>query len=182
MGLISYTFIYRTKTYLHEAVVTRTCAIGGFFVSIPVFLTGIILYTFLHFDSTPAILTSTVIGMAIIFCGGAVVHNVFLWRKEIQNNRSNDSSNSTSDRRGEGDGEPALPMSPILKRVIDQNRRNNYDKYLEKSFVDLPHATLDLSGGGIYGAGLNTKSNMPQTMDSQHTSLERTALELSTLV
>ena len=59
---------------------------------------------------------------------------------------------------------------------------NNYDKYLEKSFVDLPHATLDLSGGGIYGAGLKTKSNVPQTMDNQHTSLERTALELSTLV
>ena len=45
------------------------------------FFSGIILYTFLHFDSTPAIITSVVIGLAIVFCAGAVVHNVFLWRK-----------------------------------------------------------------------------------------------------
>ena len=45
------------------------------------FFAGIILYTFLHFDSTPAIITSVVIGLAIVFCAGAVVHNVFLWRK-----------------------------------------------------------------------------------------------------
>ena len=73
-------------------------------------------------------------------------------------------------------------MSPILKRVIDHNRRTNYDKYLQKSYVDLPQATLDLSGGGIYGAGSNTKNNIAQTVERQHTSLERTALELSTLV
>ena len=73
-------------------------------------------------------------------------------------------------------------MSPILKRVIDHNRRNNYDKYLQKSYVDLPQATLDLSGGGIYGAGSKANNNMPQTVEGQHTSLERAALELSTLV
>merc|ERR1719195_2196029 len=75
----------RTIKYLHEAAVTRTCAIGGFFVSIPLFLTGIILYTFLHFDSTPAIL----IGVAIVIGGCAVVHNVMLWCKEDRRNRTN---------------------------------------------------------------------------------------------
>ena len=44
-------------------------------------------------------------------------------------------------------------MSPILKRVIDHNRRNNFEKYLQKSYVDLPHATLDLSGGDMFGGG-----------------------------
>ena len=31
---------FRTIKYLKEASITRTCAITGFFVSIPVFLTG----------------------------------------------------------------------------------------------------------------------------------------------
>jgi hypothetical protein len=39
------------------------------------------LYTFLHFDSTPAIVTSVVVGLGIVFCGAAVVHNVFVWQK-----------------------------------------------------------------------------------------------------
>ena len=47
------------------------------FSSIP----GVILYTFLHFDSTPAIVSSVVIGLGIVFCGAAVVHNVFVWQK-----------------------------------------------------------------------------------------------------
>ena len=45
------------------------------------YLAGIILYTFLHFDSTPAILTAIVIGVAIVIGGCAVVHNVMLWCK-----------------------------------------------------------------------------------------------------
>ena len=103
-------------------------------------------------------------------------------QQEIQNNRSNDSSNGSTGRRGEGDGEPALPMSPILKRVLDHNRRNNYEKYHQKSYVDLPHATLDLSGGGICGKGLNANNITAQSVDGRRTSLERAALELSTLV
>merc|ERR1712223_165234 len=170
----------RTKKYLQKAGVTRTCAIGGFLVSIPLFLTGIILYTFLHFDSTPAILTAIVIGIAIVVGGCAVVHNVLLWFKEDRNNRTHDSTSSTVDKRGEGDGEPALPMSPILKRVIDHNRRNNQEKYHQKSYVDLPHATLDLSGGDMFSP--KNKANSSQAIDKQHTSLERAALELSTLV
>lgn len=44
--------------------------------------TGIILYTFTQFHSTPAIVTSILIGIGILFCGGAMVHNVFIWQKE----------------------------------------------------------------------------------------------------
>ncbi len=43
---------------------------------------GIILYTFTQFHSTPAIVTSILIGVSILFCGGAMVHNVFIWQKE----------------------------------------------------------------------------------------------------
>lgn len=43
---------------------------------------GIILYTFTQFHSTPAIITSILIGVGIIFCGAAMVHNVFIWQKE----------------------------------------------------------------------------------------------------
>lgn len=52
----------------------------------PVFSpTGIILYTFIQFHSTPAIVTSVFIGLGIIFCGCAMVHNVFIWQKEKTN-------------------------------------------------------------------------------------------------
>ena len=42
---------------------------------------GIVLFTFLHFNETPAIVTSVVIGLGIVFCGGAVIHNVFVWQR-----------------------------------------------------------------------------------------------------
>ena len=45
------------------------------------FILGIVLFTFIHFNSTPAIVTSIVIGIGIVFCGGAVVHNVFIWQR-----------------------------------------------------------------------------------------------------
>ena len=73
-------------------------------------------------------------------------------------------------------------MSPILKRVIDHNRRNNQEKYNQKSYIDLPQATLDLSGGNMFGTAFKNKTNSSQIIDGQHTSLERAALELSTLV
>lgn len=40
------------------------------------------MYTFTQFHSTPAIVTSILIGVGILFCGGAMVHNVFIWQKE----------------------------------------------------------------------------------------------------
>lgn len=67
---------------MQKSSVSRVCAVGGFFISIPIFLTGIILYTFTQFQSTPAIVTSALIGVGIVFCGGAMVHNVFVWQKE----------------------------------------------------------------------------------------------------
>ncbi|KAJ8673495.1 hypothetical protein QAD02_004757, partial [Eretmocerus hayati] len=74
-----------TNKYLQKSSVSRVCAIGGFFISIPVFLTGMILYTFIQFQSTPAIVTSAFIGLGIIFCGCALVHTVFVWQKEKTN-------------------------------------------------------------------------------------------------
>ena len=44
-------------------------------------LPGIVLFTFLHFNETPAIVTSVVIGVGIVFCGAAVIHNVFIWQR-----------------------------------------------------------------------------------------------------
>ncbi|KAG5882402.1 hypothetical protein JTB14_008977 [Gonioctena quinquepunctata] len=75
----------RTNKYLQKSSVSRVCAVGGFFISIPVFLTGIILYTFIQFHSTPAIVTSVFIGLGILFCGCAMVHNVFIWQREKTN-------------------------------------------------------------------------------------------------
>ncbi|XP_047004887.1 uncharacterized protein LOC124623141 [Schistocerca americana] len=75
----------RTNKYLQKSSITRMCAVSGFFISIPVFLTGIILYTFIQFHSTPAIITSVFIGVGIVFCGCAMVHNVFVWQREKTN-------------------------------------------------------------------------------------------------
>ncbi|KAK9890441.1 hypothetical protein WA026_010527 [Henosepilachna vigintioctopunctata] len=75
----------RTNKYLQKSSLSRVCAVGGFFISIPVFLTGIILYTFIQFHSTPAIVTSVFIGLGIVFCGCAMVHNVFIWQREKTN-------------------------------------------------------------------------------------------------
>ncbi|XP_044728889.1 uncharacterized protein LOC123292331 [Chrysoperla carnea] len=76
---------YRTNKYLQKSSISRVCAVAGFFISIPVFLTGIILYTFIQFHSTPAIVTSGFIGLGIVFCGCAMVHNVFIWQREKTN-------------------------------------------------------------------------------------------------
>ncbi|KAI4500808.1 hypothetical protein M0802_004019 [Mischocyttarus mexicanus] len=46
---------------------------------------GMILYTFIQFHSTPAIVTSVFIGLGIVFCGCAMVHNVFVWQREKTN-------------------------------------------------------------------------------------------------
>lgn len=43
---------------------------------------GVILYTFINFDEMPALVTTLVIGIGIVFCGLASVHNVYLWQRE----------------------------------------------------------------------------------------------------
>jgi len=118
----------RSSKYLKKAGVTRVCAIVGFILSIPLFLIGIVLFTFLHFNSTPAIVTSIVIGIGIIFCGGAVVHNVFLWQRERTVNR----------REGSECGN---------KSRSDTYIHSNTNGLPQLSHITLPHATLDLSGG-----------------------------------
>lgn len=115
----------RTTKYLKKASLTRTCAIGGFFLSIPLFLIGIVLFTFLHFNETPAIVTSVVIGLGIVFCGGAVIHNVFIWQRE-----------KTVITKGNG-------------TVLNASSKEAYKRasILGSSHIVLPHATLDLSNG-----------------------------------
>lgn len=91
---------------MRDSAVTRICAVAGFFVSIPVFLTGpcqfstsavspfplvvskltssltdIVLYTILQFPSTPAITTSIVISVGIVLCGCAMLHNIVVWHR-----------------------------------------------------------------------------------------------------
>jgi len=113
----------RTTKYLKKASITRTCAIAGFFLSIPLFLIGIVLFTFLHFNETPAIVTSVVIGVGIVFCGAAVIHNVFIWQREKTALRKSNTS------------------------VVGGSLKENKNRSLTQSHILLPHATLDLSNG-----------------------------------
>ncbi|XP_046678192.1 uncharacterized protein LOC124366032 [Homalodisca vitripennis] len=115
----------RTNKFLKKSAITRVCAVGGFFVSIPVFLTGLILYTFIQFHSMPAIVTSILIGIGIVFCGCAMVHNVFVWQRE---------------------------KTHAVRALAHQQRLHHQLSHLEipkpsgsGSPGSIPHATLDLS-------------------------------------
>ncbi|XP_013787365.1 uncharacterized protein LOC106471314 [Limulus polyphemus] len=72
----------RIAWYLMKTSCTRTIAAGCFFLSIPIFCTGVILFTFISFHESSAIVTSVVMGIGIIFCGAASVHNMYLWQGE----------------------------------------------------------------------------------------------------
>ena len=90
--------------------------------------------------------------------------------QEIRANRTLDECGADCDKN--------YPMSPILKRVIDANHQHHRKcanvldaDRAQKSFVDLPQATLDLSSGLCNGK------------PTQHNSTAiKSALELSTLV
>ena len=71
-----------TTSFLQKVTVIRGVAIGGFFLSIPLFLCAIVLYTFTHLSfSPPALIASGCVGIAIIFGGCAMVHHVFTWQR-----------------------------------------------------------------------------------------------------
>ncbi|XP_076338704.1 uncharacterized protein LOC143240329 [Tachypleus tridentatus] len=72
----------RIAWYLMKTSCTRTIAAGCFFVSLPIFCTGVILFTFISFHESSAIVTSVLMGAGIIFCGTASVHNMYLWQGE----------------------------------------------------------------------------------------------------
>lgn len=72
----------RTQQFLKKTSHVRITAIGAFLLSIPIFFTGVILFTFINFDETPALITSIIIGIGIVFCGLASVQNVYLWQAE----------------------------------------------------------------------------------------------------
>ena len=63
-------------------------------------IAGIVLFTFLHFNETPAIVTSVVIGLGIVFCGGAVIHNVFIWQRVSDDDGDGDGDGHDDDGRG----------------------------------------------------------------------------------
>ncbi|XP_022240234.1 uncharacterized protein LOC111085529 [Limulus polyphemus] len=72
----------RPNKFLKRSSCTRIIAIGGFFLSIPIFFTGVILFTFIHFHEVPAIITSLAVGLGIVFCGVVSVQNVYVWQWE----------------------------------------------------------------------------------------------------
>nr|XP_046912653.1 uncharacterized protein LOC124493600 [Dermatophagoides farinae] len=74
--------VRRSFEFIKKTSHIRIISIGAFLVSIPIFFTGIILYTFVNFDEIPALITSIIIGIGIIFCGVASVQNVYLWQWE----------------------------------------------------------------------------------------------------
>ncbi|XP_034833471.1 uncharacterized protein [Maniola hyperantus] len=136
----------RSNKYLQKSAITRVCAVGGFFISIPVFLTGIILYTFIQFHSTPAIVTSVFIGVGIIFCGCAMVHNVFVWQKEKTNLvkafRSPELSTSNNVN--------ASSMSACNGVVMGNGRLNNTALSLHSMPAPYAHPITLLQQGGPY--------------------------------
>ncbi|XP_053201480.1 homeobox protein 5-like isoform X2 [Panonychus citri] len=78
----------RTLQFLKKTSHVRITAIGAFLLSIPIFFTGVILFTFINFDETPALITSVIIGIGIVFCGLASVQNVYLWLRKLEHPRN----------------------------------------------------------------------------------------------
>ncbi|KAK6631325.1 hypothetical protein RUM44_005851 [Polyplax serrata] len=132
----------RTNKYLQKSNTTRICAVGGFFISIPVFLTGIILYTFIQFHSTPAIITSSFIGAGIVFCGCAMVHNVFIWQMEKTNAVRALARESQLGRVGAASGANSTRTTPEEFVTVGQ-----FGKVKDHSIhgSGIPQATMDLS-------------------------------------
>ncbi|XP_046655411.1 uncharacterized protein LOC124348997 isoform X2 [Daphnia pulicaria] len=112
----------RIKKFLRDSAVTRICAVAGFFVSIPVFLTDIVLYTIIQFPSTPAITTSIVISVGIVLCGCAMLHNIVVWQRY----------------KGSNSGSMLPDLSGIEKHPDATHGRI-------MSPAQMPTATLDLS-------------------------------------
>ena len=120
---------------------------------------GIVLFTFLHFNETPAIVTSVVIGLGIVFCGGAVIHNVFVWQRVSINSR--DCLFVLEWTMYNVSGHFLIINPPLInqeKTVITKgngtilNSTTTKELYkrasiLGQSHIVLPHATLDLSNG-----------------------------------
>ncbi|KAH9401303.1 hypothetical protein TYRP_002901 [Tyrophagus putrescentiae] len=77
--------VRRAADFIKRTSHIRVLAFGAFLLSIPIFFTGVILYTFVNFDEVPALVTSLIIGLGIIFCGVASVQNVYLWHHNSSN-------------------------------------------------------------------------------------------------
>jgi len=118
----------RSREYLNKSSKSRSCSIAAFISSIPLFLIGIVLFIFLNYSMTPAIVSSIIIGCGILFCGAAVVHNVFVCQQE------------KSVVRSSGD-----------RSILQTNSKDKAHDTQYLSHITLPHATLDLSSSGLNG-------------------------------
>jgi len=116
----------RTGAYLQESSPSRVFAMVGYFLSIPVFLTGVVLYTFLHFHSTSAITTSVFLGLGILFCGGATAHNIAVWHR-VKHNRL------------------ARQRAVHIKASTPHRSEPVYGHSRDLGSPGMPNATLDLS-------------------------------------
>lgn len=103
----------RTFEFLKKTSHIRVAAIGAFLISIPIFFTGVILFTFVNFDEIPALATSVIIGIGIIFCGIASVQNVYLWQWE-KTKASQELSQSRISQLRDSGYLPTLELSTLV--------------------------------------------------------------------
>ncbi|XP_018008204.1 uncharacterized protein LOC108665915 [Hyalella azteca] len=71
----------RAAHYLRQSSVSRVCAVTGFFLSVPLLLTGVLVHTLLVLRSIPATIMSAFIGAGILLCGVSMIHNVAVWQR-----------------------------------------------------------------------------------------------------
>lgn len=121
----------RSEEYLRESSPSRVFAIVGYFLSIPVFLSGVVLYTFMHFHSTSAVTTSIFLTLGILFCAAATAHNVDIWHRV----------------RRESKARYQLDVVPKGADSSSPHRFNLHSSAIcnVNKNTDLPSPTLDLS-------------------------------------
>ncbi|ELT96362.1 hypothetical protein CAPTEDRAFT_227312 [Capitella teleta] len=72
----------RAFKYLKESTGTRLIAIGGFFLSVPLFILASMLYFIMEYPATPAIIGVVIATIGVTFTISAIVHSTFLWKFE----------------------------------------------------------------------------------------------------
>lgn len=72
----------RALKYLKECSSSRSIAVYGFFVSVPVFLLALTLYVVLQFTKAAAVTAIVILLVGGVFCVLSLVQNSYHWRRE----------------------------------------------------------------------------------------------------
>ncbi|XP_064620711.1 uncharacterized protein LOC135483652 [Lineus longissimus] len=108
----------RAFKYLKECASTRFLAITGFFLSIPVYISAVILHSLMELKITPAIISSAIMAIGLLFCSVAVVQALFYWFKNKRKANENVPVFESKEKEKSGKSTPANGASVISQSEL----------------------------------------------------------------